>query len=199
MAVDNNNTYSDSNITDDNLYEENEYINNNTSDFNITDDYKFEEYEYEEYEYEDFLYQGYSFESIIYLYIWNILVVLVTLANVLVILILFRRNLRSSTNIVLIAIAVAETLTVLVTLPTYIYTYHQDSGDIDDTTTYVLSKDWCNAFMISKFFLSKSFHTVSIWLHCFLGFQRFVSIQFPFRAQYSFCDSNEVYSIYLCF
>ena len=109
-------------------------------------------------------------------FIWEILVIFTTLFNIVVIMVL----LRNVTHMVLVAIAISVSMTVLVTLPTYIYTYsYYERGGENNRTTYVLDKHWCNAFMVSKFFLSKWFHNVWIWLTFFLGVQRFVSVLFP--------------------
>ena len=56
-----------------------------------------------------------------------------------------------------------------------------------------------NAFMISKFFLSKWFHNVSIWLTLFLGAQRFVSVLFPFKAQRLFTMRNSFIFVVVIF
>ena len=48
---------------------------------------------------------------------------------------------------------------------------------------YLLNKLLCEAFMISKFVLSKMFHTISIWLTVFLGIQRCLSVWMPFSAR----------------
>lgn len=44
---------------------------------------------------------------------------------------------------------------------------------------FVLTKDLCRFLLISKFFLSRFFHTVSIFLTLFLAIQRFISVAFP--------------------
>lgn len=194
--------------------------------------------EYYEYMYDEYMYPGYSFERPVYLYIWEILVIVTCLVNVIVISVLMRKKMRSATNMILTAIAISDSLTGLVTLPTYIMVYQrydpydpmQDDYYIDysvnqsytayhylqsgyqnqypanyyggeydrnsstsdqiyDYATqqpvdgYILTKTLCRGFMISKYFLSKSFHTISIFLTLFLGIQRYVSVAFPFKSQ----------------
>lgn len=183
-------------------------------------------------EYDEFIYPGYPFERPIYLFIWEILVIFVSIVNVLVIIVLTRKGMRNPTNMILTFIAVADSLTGLVTLPSYIMVYKQflpepEYSDYSHANVsyipleyntyeyvhspsyssnysysgsqsyysqegYVLTKDLCRFFMISKFFLSKLFHTISIFLTLFLGFQRFVSVAFPFRAQSFFTMTKTV-------
>ena len=95
-----------------------------------------------------------------------------------------RRNMRNATQLLLVAIAISDSLTGLVTLPTYIFVYsHYEPGGKDTKDAYVVEKEWCNTFMISKFFLSKWFHTVSIWLTLFLEIRRFILVILPFKAK----------------
>lgn len=203
---------------------------------------------YSDYDYGDeYMYPGYSFERPVYLYIWEILVIFVFLVNIVVISILLRRKMRNATNLILAAIAISDSLTGLVTLPTYImvyqsydplpdnhyytepmnqsypdysrysYDYSYKWGDKCSSNTwtfnvsttdnkypdsdiatqapvdgYILSKSLCRGFMISKYFLSKSFHSVSIFLTLFLGIQRYVSVAFPFKSQSLFSIKNTV-------
>ncbi|KAH3818510.1 hypothetical protein DPMN_120231 [Dreissena polymorpha] len=79
--------------------------------------------DYEEPIYEDYIYEAFAFEKPIYLFIWEILVIITALVNVLVIIVLLRKKMRNPTNMILAAIAIADTLTGLVTLPTYIMVY----------------------------------------------------------------------------
>ncbi|KAH3818512.1 hypothetical protein DPMN_120233 [Dreissena polymorpha] len=74
-------------------------------------------------DYEDYMYEAFAFERPIYLFIWEILVIITALVNVLVIIVLLRKKVRNPTNMILAAIAIADTLTGLVTLPTYIIVY----------------------------------------------------------------------------
>ncbi|XP_060579358.1 uncharacterized protein LOC132736275 [Ruditapes philippinarum] len=181
-------------------------------------------YEDYDYDYKDiYMYPGYSFERPVYLYIWEILVIFVFLVNIIVIMVLLSRKMRNATNMILAAIAVSDSLTGLVTLPSYIMVYmrydplpenYGDQGNYsyndytpiylgNDTTYgndyygsqmaqdgYSLSKNLCNGFMISKYFLSKSFHTISIFLTLFLGIQRYVSVAYPFKSHFLFSEGK---------
>lgn len=146
---------------------------------------------YPQFKHTIFFYQGFDFERPIYTFMWEILVIFTTLFNIVVIVVFLRKRMRSVIHTVLIAIAISDSMTGLVTLPTYIYTYshHEPTTKIGEAT-YVLDKYWCNSFMISKFFLSKYFHNVSIWLTLFLGAQRFVSVLYPLKTQRMFTMKN---------
>lgn len=144
-----------------------------------------------EYEHKILLYQAFDFERPIYLFLWEILVIFTTIFNVVVMIVLLRKKMRSVIHMVLVAIAISDSMTGLVTLPTYIYTYSQyDEGKMGSLDAYELDKHWCEAFMISKFFLSKWFHNISIWLTLFLGAQRCASVIFPFKTQRLFTMQN---------
>ena len=160
----------------------------NKSSYSVDGEHYEEENAYD-YEYSEFIYEGFDFERPIYAYLWEILVICTTVFNVAVILVFMCKNMRSIVHTVLVAIAISDSLTGLVTLPTYIYVYSQyEPGDKKDA--YIIEKDWCNAFMISKFFLSKWFHTVSIWLTVFLAFHRFASVVLPLKAKIYFTPKN---------
>ncbi|XP_045161311.2 uncharacterized protein LOC123526285 [Mercenaria mercenaria] len=201
---------------------------------------------------DNYIYAAYTFEKPFYLYVWEFLVILTFLVNLVVISVLLRRKVRNATNIVLAAIAISDSLTGLVTLPSYIMVYLKyvpPYGDYDYSTSYTsseqsttsqyesggytsyyfydddydystnytsseqssttqyesggntsyffyndtqtpepvgaceLTKDLCNGYMISKYFLSKSFHSMSIFLTLFLAIQRYISIRYPYRSQ----------------
>ena len=185
------------------------------------------------YEYDEYMYPGYTFERPFYLFIWEILVAVTLIYNMLVLTVFSRRKMFSPTVIILCAIAISDSLTGLVTLPTYIMVFQAHESaflptdalfnsnayysqineqknltelkdtKITNTTTitsinttqyyetktmapiegYALSKTLCHGFMITKFFLSNSFHTVSMYLTLFLAIQRYNSIVNPFTAE----------------
>ena len=146
-----------------------------------------ESYNEDTYEYDEFIYEGFDFERPIYAYIWEILVIITTLFNIAVVIVFIRKRMRSIVHSVLVVIAISDTLTGLVTLPTYIHVYsHYEPGNGHSKEAYILDKDWCNAFMVSKFFLSKWLHTVSIWLTVFLALHRFVCVVLPTKVNIIF-------------
>ncbi|XP_045161739.2 neuropeptide Y receptor type 1-like [Mercenaria mercenaria] len=147
-------------------------------------------YYYDDYSYGTqsiYYYEGFDFERPVFLYIWVVLIIVTTLANIIVMVVLRRRNMRNATNTILIAVAISDSMTGLVTLPVTIYAYQQyEEGDL------ALTKQWCEAFMITRYFVNRGFHTMSIWLTVVLGFQRLISVSFPFRAQTIFTIRNTV-------
>jgi hypothetical protein len=122
---------------------------------------------------------------------------------------------RTATNMILSAIAISDTLTGLVTMPTYIMVYYKTHDPlqyeyyfhINSTNTtqyydslvthpsvdgYVLTKDLCRGFMLSKYFLAKMFHTVSIFLTLLLAVHRYTSVAFPYKSQRIYTFRNTV-------
>ena len=176
----------------------NKTAENNSFEYYSTDSDYFQYYDDDDYDV--FTYEGFDFERPIYVYLWELLVILTTVFNVIVIVVFMRIGLRSATHVVLIAIAVSDSLTGLVTLPSYIYVYSQyEPGLETGRDAYVLRKDWCNAFMISKFFLSKWFHTASVWLTLLLGVQRYISVAIPLKAKIIFSSRKTLFCIIAIF
>ncbi|XP_045162583.2 uncharacterized protein LOC123527286 [Mercenaria mercenaria] len=197
---------------------------------------------------DEYMYPGYQFERPVYLYIWEILVIVTFIQNILILSVLMHKKMRNPTNTILSGIAIFDSLTGLVTLPTYIMVFQRydpllisdnQSGEIyfesngilsnnmypnnvtlnqlnydnrnfsyyigsilnasetlpptvylsatqSPVDGYTLSKNLCRGFMISKFFLSKSFHTISVFLILFLEMQRYVSMAYPYRYETCF-------------
>ncbi|XP_060579076.1 sex peptide receptor-like [Ruditapes philippinarum] len=163
---------------------------------------------------DEYMYPGYTFERPVYLYVWETLVVLCCVQNILVLSVFMHRKMRNPTNNVLSAIAVSDCLTGLVTLPAYIMVYQEfdlfiannyEYGYGNQTTLqppthppvdgYVLTKSLCRGFMFSKDVLSKSFHTISIFLTLFLEIQKYVSMAYPYKYETCF-NRLKVVNIY---
>ncbi|KAL3883368.1 hypothetical protein ACJMK2_029642 [Sinanodonta woodiana] len=119
-----------------------------------------------------------DYEKKDYIYFWTFLVIITTVANMLIVAVFVRKSMRTPTNIILLFIAISDSLTGLVTLPTYIHVF---TRGIDGVVS--LKESWCEAFMISKFYISKAFHTVSIWQTLLLGFQRLCCVWFPYKTK----------------
>ncbi|XP_060566196.1 uncharacterized protein LOC132725132 [Ruditapes philippinarum] len=185
-TVENTGTATGSHVYDDlysNYYDEDQGAGNidnftdgltGTTPVSADDDYYYGgEYYYYEYGYDGmkhiYYYKGFDFERPVFLYIWVVLIIVTTLANILVMVVLRRRNMRNATNTILIAVAISDSLTGLVTLPVTIHAYqHYEEGDL------ALSKHWCEAFLLIRYFINRGFHTMSIWLTVVLGFQRLI-------------------------
>lgn len=188
------------------------------------------------YKFTDFIYPGFYFERLVYLYVWEMLVVLTSFFNVIVISILLRKEFRNPTNVILAAIAISDSLTGLSTLPTYrmahqqyetnntftAIVYGRDDGEwqsvgeckyatpllyfvepqdefqhylTNDQTEssyyvncpyydgFILEKEQCEWFMISKLFISPSFRLISIYLTMFVVIHRFISVAAPYKVR----------------
>lgn len=172
----------------------NYYYDVGNNDTNTTENASYW-YPEEDYEYpiiDSYFYKVYDFEEPVYLFLWIPMIILTTLTNILVLLVLKHRRMRSATNIILIAIAISDSMTGLVTVPGLIYAFEQRiMNDLKFT------REWCSAFMLLRYFFSRSFHTISIWLTVVLGLQRLVSVSCPFRAQAIFSIRKTVIAI-LC-
>ncbi|KAL3883349.1 hypothetical protein ACJMK2_029623 [Sinanodonta woodiana] len=127
--------------------------------------------------YSVFIFTLHDYEENIYIYFWTFLVILTAVANVLIVAVFVQKSMRTPTNIILLFIAISDSLTGLVTLPTYIHVFTRGKQ-----RAVSLNESWCEAYMISKFYISKAFHTVSIWQTLLLGFQRFCCVWFPFKT-----------------
>lgn len=69
------------------------------------------------------LYPTFIFETPVHLYVWPILVTVLVILNVLVIMVLLQKPMRSATYIIMAAIAVSDSLTGLVSIPSYVTVY----------------------------------------------------------------------------
>ncbi|XP_053378724.1 uncharacterized protein LOC128548266 [Mercenaria mercenaria] len=197
----------------------------------------------------------YSFERQMHAIIWPVLVLALLLVNVLVISVLLRKNMRNTTYMILVAIAISDTLTGLLTLPGYISVYqnidnfistsdfivflehyliysgyeskppdnlasnysngfeqslkNQTHSPMANTSEHKLSaagqtilnsyatflkrsesdgvlflyQVQCRAIMLSKYFILRVMHTISIFLTVFLAIQRYISVAYPLKAE----------------
>ncbi|KAK3581315.1 hypothetical protein CHS0354_016160 [Potamilus streckersoni] len=140
--------------------------------------------------YSEFSYVLFDFENKIYIYVWTVLVILTAFANTLIVAIFVRKNMRTTTNLILLFIAISDALTGVITLPTYIHVFTSvNQGWVS------LSEGWCEALKISKFYISRAFHTVSIWQTLLLGFQRFFCVWFPFKTKFWFTTSRTLIAV----
>ena len=131
--------------------------------------------EYAQYEYTDHIYQIFDFEVPVYGYIWPILVLITACCNILVIAGFLRKRMRNATNILLVSIAVSDSLTGLVTLPATIHVFSESH--------FALSKGWCEATMLTRLFVSRAFHTASVWETLILAVYRYFQLRDPVKAQ----------------
>ena len=143
---------------------------NETLDYNY---YPYDLYDY--YDYSEHIYEIFEFESPIYGYLWPIIVLITACCNVLVIAAFLRKRMRSATNMILVSIAVSDSLTGLVTLPATIHVFSMYN--------FALTKEWCEATMLTRLFVSRAFHTASVWQTLLLGVHRYAQLRDPVKAQ----------------
>jgi len=103
-------------------------------------------------------------------YVVPLLVLITIICNLLVCVVLVRRNMRTATNAVLVAIAFSDSLTGLWPLPVYIWFFA--AGAKDDWVPY----SWCYVYFCLVDHLPTVFHTTSIWLTVLLAAQRYVCV-----------------------
>ena len=124
---------------------------------------------YEYYEYSEHIYEIFKFETPIYGYIWPVIVLITAGCNILVIAMFLRKRMRNATNMILVSIAVSDSLTGLVTLPATIHVFSMDN--------LALSKQWCEVTMLTRLFIARAFHTASVWQTLLLGIHRYVQLR----------------------
>ncbi|KAL3861194.1 hypothetical protein ACJMK2_007246 [Sinanodonta woodiana] len=134
--------------------------NNNNSYYPEYPDYYFNHY-----------FHIYEFEVAVYGYFWPALVLMVSGANVLVVLGFLRKKMQNPTHLLLISVAISDSLTGLVTLPGMFHVYLHSN--------VLLTKEWCTGFMISRLYISRAFHTVSIWQSLLLVIHRYMFLCRP--------------------
>lgn len=116
----------------------------------------------------------------------SIIFILVTIVtNILVMLVLLRKHMRSPTNIILSAMALADMLTGLFPLPMYFYFF--TLGNYADYPPY----NWCYVYKLFAEYLPMIFHTASIWLTVFLAILRYIYICHTDMAR-KFCTVSNV-------
>lgn len=90
--------------------------------------------------------------------------------NFLVCVVLLRREMRSPTNVLLVAMAVSDTLTAVLPMPCFIRFY--TLGMYSEWVPY----DWCFAYLLLTDYLPTVTHTASIWLTLALAAQRYLCV-----------------------
>jgi hypothetical protein len=118
-------------------------------------------------------------------YINPIVIIFTLVTNFLVCVILLKPNMRSPTNMILVFMAVSDTLTGLSPLPWYLYAFL--AGNYKDYVPYEL----CNVQSLLTRALPTVFHTMSIWLTLGLAIQRYIYVCHFLLAK-KWCTINNV-------
>lgn len=106
-------------------------------------------------------------------YIALIICLLGSVANSVNIAVLSRKEMMSSTNSILTALAVADLLVMLDYIPLALHIYTNIADELNRN-----SYAWA-LFVYFHSIFSQTFHTISIWLTITLAIWRFVAIKFP--------------------
>ncbi|VVC99252.1 unnamed protein product [Leptidea sinapis] len=106
-------------------------------------------------------------------YIALIICVLGSIANSVNIAVLSRKEMTSTTNSILTALAVADLLVMLDYIPFSLHTYIKIGTELNRN-----SYAWA-VFVYFHSIFSQTFHTVSIWLTITLAVWRYIAIKFP--------------------
>ncbi|XP_069114753.1 sex peptide receptor-like [Argopecten irradians] len=121
-------------------------------------------------------------------YVYPILALMTLITNTVVVTI-FSKKMRTPTSIILVALALSDTLTCLCMLPDAVYLY-----TLKNYRTY-LPFGWCLYRHYITADLYRVTRTCSNWITVVLGLQRYVVVRLPFKAK-KICSSR--HSIIAC-
>ncbi|CAH1797546.1 unnamed protein product [Owenia fusiformis] len=113
----------------------------------------------------------------IYGFFTPFLIILTIVTNTLVCVVLMKKNMRSPTNTLLVAMAVSDMFTGIFPMPVFLHFYA--FGYFKD---YV-SIDWCYLYLYFSDIIPTIFHTASIWLTMGLALQRYIYVCYSIKAK----------------
>ena len=118
----------------------------------------------------------------LYGYIMPFLVVVTIIANTLIVLVLSKKHMRTPTNLVLMAMALSDMLTLLFPAPwlLYLYTFGNHHRPLRPLSA-------CYAYNYMNEVVPALFHTASIWLTLALAIQRYIYVCHPPLAFLNYC------------
>ncbi|XP_014666718.1 PREDICTED: sex peptide receptor-like [Priapulus caudatus] len=126
-------------------------------------------------------------------YICPLLILITIVFNTLVVIVLFKKHMRTATNMLLTAMAISDMLTGVVNLPWWIYYY------VFNNYHDPVSLAWCKTYYYVGEFLPIIFHTASIWLTMALAIQRYIFVCHPTYSK-SWCSMERVkWNIFLIY
>jgi len=114
----------------------------------------------------------------VYGYLSPIVILLTVITNTFVCVVLLQRNMRSPTNLLLVAMAIADSLTGAIPSPSFIYFY-----TLGAYRKRFVPYGWCQANNALIVTLPTICHTASIWLTVALSVQRYVYVCHPVEAK----------------
>ena len=113
-----------------------------------------------------------EYAGVMFGYIMPFLLVVTIVANILIVLVLSQRHMRTPTNILLLSMAIADLLTLLFPAPWYFYMYTLNNHWKLLYPTYA-----CYAYYYMIEVIPAFFHTASIWFTLLLAGQRYSIIK----------------------
>ncbi len=111
----------------------------------------------------------FEYAVVMFGYIMPFLLIITIVANILIVLVLSQRHMRTPTNIVLLSMAIADLLTLLFPAPWYFYMY-----TLGNHWKVLYPTTACYAYYYMIEVIPAFFHTASIWLTLLLACQRFL-------------------------
>lgn len=118
-----------------------------------------------------------EYTMVLWGYLMPFLLLLTIIANTLIVVVLSRKHMVTPTNIVLLAMAISDLLTMMFPAPWYFYMYTLGHHSRVLSPTYA-----CYAFHVMIEVIPAFFHTASIWLTLLLAMQRYVYVCHPTHA-----------------
>lgn len=125
-------------------------------------------------------------------YIMPFLLLVTIVANTLIVVVLSQRHMRTPTNLVLLAMAISDMLTLLFPAPWYFYMY-----TLGNHAKILYPPSACYAYHCMIEILPSFFHTASIWLTLLLAVQRYIYVCHPTTAR-TWCKVPKVLRAMIC-
>ncbi|XP_013794582.2 sex peptide receptor-like [Limulus polyphemus] len=107
-------------------------------------------------------------------YIMPFLLLVTIVANTLIVVVLAQRHMRTPTNLVLLAMAISDLLTLLFPAPWYFYMY-----TLGNYSKVLFPIPACYSYHYMYEVIPAFFHTASIWLTLVLAVQRYIYVCHP--------------------
>ncbi|KAG8178012.1 hypothetical protein JTE90_011644 [Oedothorax gibbosus] len=121
-------------------------------------------------------------------YLMPFLLFVTIVANTLIVVVLAQRHMRTPTNMVLLAMAISDLLTLLFPSPWYFYMY-----TLNNHSKILYPPAACYAYHSMIETIPAFFHTASIWLTLLLAVQRYIYVCHPTTAR-TCCTLPKVWS-----
>ncbi|RWS27529.1 sex peptide receptor-like protein [Leptotrombidium deliense] len=115
-----------------------------------------------------------EYAMIMFGYIMPFLLIITIIANTLIVVVLSQRHMRTPTNLVLLAMAISDLLTLLFPAPWYFYMY-----TLGNHVKILYPTTACYSFHCMIEVIPAFFHTASIWLTLVLAGQRYIYVCHP--------------------